>query len=543
MPSTTTPPASSTDLSAIRQQLLEMLQEDRKQEAVDLLLGLLSQMLEKNTQLEFRLQAVLRQLYRKKSEKLSPDQLLLFLSQLSPDQAEQAKVETESVAAPAPGPEPEKKPRAPRPVRKPLPAHLRREVREIPVPPERLTCQGCGARKESMGFEVRETLEFRPAELYVLQERLHKCVCKRCQEGVVQAEPTPKPIEGARPGPGLLSQLLVSKYQDSLPLHRQVQIWQRQGVDLPASTLGDWTAGAIDLLEPLAKEAKTQLLKSTLISLDDIKLPVLDRDHPQGIKKGHIWTYLGDVDQVLLNEYTPTWEGDGPKKLLQDFRGFVQSDGYAGIADLFTEPDPPTRVGCMAHCRRYFVKALDQKDLRAAVGVKLIGQLYQVEEQARTQGLGPDELLARRQALSRPVMDRLHKVIGELHGQAVPKSPMGRATTYAINQWPTLVVFLTDGRVPIDNLHVERAHRKIALGRKNYLFCGSDQGARRHAIISTVLGNCALCGVDPLAYLRDVLAKLAGGWPQRRLAELMPRAWAAAQKEAQQAQAQQAPLA
>jgi transposase len=538
VPSTAAPPPLQTDLSAVRQQLLGMLQQDRKEEALDLILGLLSKMLEKNTLLEFRLQMALRQLYRKKSEKLSGDQLLLFLSQLEPAQASKAQVETEPV--PPTPPTPPNKPPAPRPPRKPLPPHLRRVVRRIDPAPEQMVCGQCHARKEPMGFDVRETLEFQAAELYVLQEQLVKCVCKHCEEGVVRGEPTPKPIEGARPGPGLLAHLLVSKYQDSQPLHRQAQMWLRQGVELSSSTLGDWTAGAIDVLEPLAKEAKAQLLRCALISSDDIKLPVLDQDHPQGIKKGHIWTYLGDFDQVLLNEYTPTWEGDGPKTVLQGFTGFIQGDGYAGIADLFTGPDPPLRVGCMAHCRRYFIKALDAKDLRAAVVVKLIGTLYEVEAQARADGLGPDDLLARRQALSRPVMDRLQQVISELHGQAVPKSPMGRATTYAINQWPTLGVFLRDGRVPIDNLHVERAHRKIALGRKNYLFCGSDEGARRHAIISTVLGNCALCGVNPVAYLRDVLGKLAGDFPRRRLAELMPRAWATAQKEAQQAQAQEA---
>ena len=408
--------------------------------------------------------------------------------------------------------------------------------------PEQMTCKECGAHKEPMGFDVRETLEFRPAELFVVHEQLIKCVCKTCELGVVMGEPAPRPIEGARPGPGLLAHLLVSKYQDSQPLHRQIQMWGRQGVQLAPSTVGDWVAGAIDLLEPLANEARAQLLRCVLISSDDIKLPVLDPDHPQGIKKGHIWTYIGDFDQVQLSLYTPTWEGDGPKALLKEFKGFLQSDGYAGIADLFTGADPPTRVGCMAHGRRYFVKALDAKDLRAAVVVKLFGSLYQIEAQARADGIGPDELLARRQSLSRPVMDRLQTVIGELHEQAVPKSPMGKATTYAINQWSTLTVFLTDGRVPIDNLHVERAHRKIALGRRNYLFCGSDQGARRHAIISTVLGNCALCGVEPLAYLRDVLGKLAGNWPQRRLGELMPRAWAMAHEEAEQSQAQQAAI-
>jgi hypothetical protein len=178
--------------------------------------------------------------------------------------------------------------------------------------------------------------------------------------------------------------------------------------------------------------------------------------------------------------------------------------------------------------------------MRAAVPISLFAQLYAIEAQAREDKIGPDELLARRQALSRPLMDRLGEVVEGLRGKAVPKSPMGKAITYAINQWSTLVAFLTDGRIPIDNLHVERRHRVVALGRRNYLFCGSDEGARRHAIISTVLGNCALAGVNSFAYLRDVIAKLAGDWPNARIAELMPAAWAAAQKKAEDAHAQQA---
>jgi hypothetical protein len=243
----------------------------------------------------------------------------------------------------------------------------------------------------------------------------------------------------------------------------------------------------------------------------------------------------------MFYEYTPTWEGEGPRKILASFKGkFVQADGYAGIDKYFERPDAPVRVGCLGHCRRKFVAALDAKDMRAAVPISLFAQLYAIEAKAREDKIGPDELLARRQALSRPLMDRLGEVIEGLRGKAVPKSPMGKAITYAINQWSTLTAFLTDGRIPIDNLHVERRHRVVALGRRNYLFCGSDEGARRHAIISTVLGNCALAGVNPFAYLRDVIAKLAGDWPRARIAELMPAAWAAAQKQAEDVHAQQA---
>jgi transposase len=541
---TTTPPQEVQDLADVRAMLSKLLADGRGDEMVAMVVGLMEKLLTKNSQLEWRLQSALRQLYRKRSEKVSPEQLALFLSQLEDGEAAKANVEVTPPAAPGNSPDSsgdKAKPKTRlRPTRKPLSSDLQREVRTVEPSPEDMRCGNCGGQKSKMGVEVREMLEFVPAKLVVIEERLTKCVCKKCAEGVVMGKATPKPIEGARPGPGLLAKLLVDKYDDSTPLYRQAKEWRRLGAELSTSTMGDWVAGGIDLLEPLWKFARGNTLDRVLVSLDDTHLPVLDRDHPAGIKKGHLWAFIGDFDQVMFYEYTPTWEGEGPRKILAGFKGkFVQADGYAGIDQYFERPDAPMRVGCLGHCRRKFVAALDAKDMRAAVPISLFAQLYAIEAQAREDKLGPDALLARRQALSRPLMDRLGEVVEGLRGKAVPKSPMGKAITYTINQWSTLVAFLTDGRIPIDNLHVERRHRTVALGRRNYLFCGSDEGARRHAIISTVLGNCALAGVNSFAYLRDVIAKLAGDWPSAKIAELMPAAWAAAQKKTEDAQAQQ----
>jgi transposase len=542
----TTPSQQEQELAGVREMLAKLLVEGRGGEMVTMVVELLQKLLIKNTQLEWRLQMALRQLYRKRSEKVSPEQLALFLSQLDSSEAAKANVET---APPATGdgtvpPSGEAKPKSRlRPSRKPLPDNLSREVRTVEPSAADMHCQSCGGQKTKMGVEVREMLEFQPAKLIVIEEHLTKCVCKKCETGVVMGKATPKPIEGGRPGPGLLAKLLVDKYDDSTPLYRQVKEWRRLGIELSTSTIGDWVAGGIDLLEPLWKYAKGDTLVRFLISVDDTYMPVLDRDHPNGIKKGHIWAFIADFNAVMFCEYLPTWEGEGARKILAQFKGkYVQADGYAGLDKYFERPGAATRVGCLGHSRRRFVVALDAKDMRAAVPISLFSQLYAIEAKAREDKIGPDELLARRQALSRQLMDRLAEVIDGLRGQAVPKSPMGKAITYAVNQWPTLTVFLTDGRIPIDNLHVERQHRPIALGRRNYLFCGSDEGARRHAIISTMLGNCALASVNSFAYLRDVIAKLAGDWPNARIAELMPAAWAAAQKKAENAQAQQAAL-
>ena len=523
-----------------------MLDEGRRDDMLEMIVGVLQKMALSNSQLEWRLQAALRQLYKKKSERISPEQLALFLSKLTDEQAALANVETPAAeidAEPKDGDEgaasdqaTTKKTRGHG--RKPLPEHLPRETKVIPVPEGDRVCAQCGGPKDSMGFDQRETLEFRPAQFVVLIDRIEKCVCKRCQEGVVSAPAPAKPIDGARPGPGLLAQLVTAKLDDSTPLYRQSKIYARSGVDISPSTLGEWFAATADICEPLWKLARRQVLESHLISADDTGMPVLDRDQANGVKRGHIWTYLGDVDRVAYCEYTPTWKGDAPQTLLASFRGVIQGDGYAGYDKIFTGPSPPIRAGCMDHCRRKFVAAMEAGDPRAAICVSLIGKLYDVEARAREDGVGAAELCRRRQVLSRPVMVQLARVIADLHNGAVPKSPLGKATTYAINQWQTLMVFLDDGRVPLSNAHVERQQRLTALGRKNFLFAGSDEGARRLAILMTVVTGCKIAKVSVFDYLKDVIAKLSAGWPASRLAELAPVAWAASQNQAKNAQAE-----
>jgi hypothetical protein len=332
----------------------------------------------------------------------------------------------------------------------------------------------------------------------------------------------------------LLAHIVVSKFHDGLPLYRQSQIFRRSGVDIADSTLGDWCAASAGLGEPLWKEARRQTLASYLMSLDDTGMPVLDRDHPTGIKRGHIWTFLGDGDRVGFCEYTPDWKGHRPRAVLAEFTGkVIQSDGYAGIDASFTGRAPPRRAGCMDHCRRRFVDALDAGDVRAAVVVSLMRDLYAVEERARVAGASLDDLAFRRRAQSKLIVDRLHLLIAELHGKVTPKSPLGKATTYAINQWPTLIVFLDDPRVPLSNAHVERQQRRTALGRKAYLFAGNDDAGRRLAILQSLVVCCDLVHAPPFEYLRDVFGKIAAGWPHSRIAELLPAAWLANQSRQQ----------
>lgn len=536
MPVVAAPPPP--ELAGFRAQLVEFAAGGDHDALVAGVMTLVEQMARDNHQLAFRLQAALRQLYRKKSEKISAEQLALFIAQLPAELAADAKVEPELPAAPEPPAAPKKPPRG----KQPFPAHLRREVKIVPVAAAELACDTCGTEKIVIGYQSQFIWEFKPAEFFLVEERRETRACKPCQGEVVTAPGSPKPKDGARPGPGLLAQIVTSKYRDACPLYRQSQIYERSGIHLAPSTLGDWVAIAADVLEPLHRLARTQTLASYLVSTDDTGMPVLDKDHPRGVKRGHLWTYIGDQGRVAFCDYTPDWRGEHPQAVLAQFTGrVVQGDGYAGLDAIFTRPrrfgdevlDPPIRAGCMDHARRRWIVALEAGDARAAVPVALFKQLYAVERAARADDDDEAALLARRMTYSKPLMDRLHQVIAKLAPNAVPKSPLGKAVTYAINQWSTLEVFLTDARIPLSNAHVERHQRRTALGRKNYMFAGSDEGAHRLAVIMTMVVNCELARAPTFEYLRDVIDKLAGDWPDARRAELMPRPWLANQPKQQ----------
>lgn len=519
---------STADLATLRAQLEKLAESGAHQQVVEALFAVVEKLLADNRELATRYSAALRQMHRKKSEKISADQLALFLAQLAPEEAARADVDLAPLPETDPPETDEPKRRG---GRKPLPDHLRREVVEVPLPAEERICDSCGNEKSKIWSESQLTLEYKPAELFLLEHRREVRACGPCQEGVSTAPPAPKPIEGGRPGPGLLAQIVTAKFHDGMPLYRQSDIFSRSGVDISDSTLGDWCRAAAEIAEPLWKEARRQTLASYLISVDDTGMPVLDRDHPKGIKRGHVWTFLGDEDRVGFCEFTPDWKGHRPRQVLADFEGkVIQSDGYAGLDALFTGPDPPRRAGCMDHSRRRFVDALEAGDVRAAVVVSLMRDLYAVEERARLARAGLDDLAFRRRMHSRPIVDRLHQIIAGLHGRVVPKSPLGKAVTYAINQWPTLIVFLDDPRVPLSNAHVERQQRRTAIGRKAYLFTGSDEGGRRLAILQTLIVACALADAPPFEYLRDVFGAIASGWPHSRIAELLPAPWLANQR-------------
>ncbi len=454
-----------------------------------------------------------RHLFGRRSEKLDPNQQMLF------DLLEQ-KIQG---SAAQPKPAAAKPPVASnaRNGRVPLPKHLPRERTEYHPPQEALTCPQCGQAKERMGEEVTEQLDYVPASFMVRQHVRVKYVCKKCQEGVVIADLPARPIEKGRPGEGLLAHVLTSKYGDHQPLHRMEGIFQRHGVQIARSTLCDWVAECATLLAPVVQEMHRQILQSPKIHTDDT--PVTARNGSGKDKhKGYLWAYIGLLKDVVF-DYTPGHSREGPLRFLGDYTGYVQADAYNGYDALFAKGHA-IEVACWAHTRRKFFDAQGSDPARATEMLVLIGDLYEIEARAKQEKLEPDQIKALRQKESRPILEVIEKRLTLWGPQVLPKSPIGQAIGYAQGQWQALNRYLDDGVLDIDNNLAERTLRMVAIGRKNWLFVGHDNGGHRAAIIYSLVAGCKLCRIDPFAYLRDVLERISTH-PASRIAELLPRNW------------------
>jgi transposase len=372
-----------------------------------------------------------------------------------------------------------------------------------------------------IGAETSEQLDYRPASLFVTEHVRVKYACKACEGHVVTSPLPAQPIDKGRPGPGLLAQVVTAKYADHLPLNRQVDIFARHGVHLSRQTLCDWVAGAADLLEPLSHDLKASVLGGKVVQTDDTTVPVQDRERTT-TRDGRLWVYVGDGHPAdIVYDYTPTHSRAGPLAFLGDFRGYLQADAYAGYDTLYAT-GRVVEVGCWAHARRRFWEAKETDAVRALSALGIIQQLYRVEAEAKA--LDPEARRTRRQAQARPILDRFKPWLDEQAGVVLPKSPIGAAVHYARAQWTALTRYLEDGDLAIDNNASERALRRVVTGRKNWLFCGSDDGGTRAAIVYSLVATCREHRIDPWEYLQDVLARIPMH-PNRRRAELLPRHW------------------
>lgn len=480
-----------------------------------------------------KIETLLRELLdakrNRKSEQLSADQLALFAAAW---QARQAGIEAAELSNDAddeddddakPGASPaERKKKAGG--RQALPRHLKRERIVHDLPAEEKHCSSCRRDLRPIGEESSERYEYIPAQLTVIED-----VCKKyaCACTVRTATKPPQPIEKSTAGASLLAQVIVSKLADHLPLHRQENIFKRHGVDLSRKSMCGWMAQCADLLQPLYVAAKDLLFGSKVIGTDDTSVKVLDRKLPFA-RTGRIWPYYGDPQHpVVLYDYTPTRERAGPEKFLTGYRGYLQADAYGGYDAFFKDPARGLiEVGCWAHSRRYFRKALASDQARMGPALLLIAQLYRVEKQARR--WAPADRLELRQLRSRPILDKLYAYLLEIQAEVLPKSPEGRAVRYALKNWKALTRYSEDGNLDIDNNATERTIRSVAVGRGNWMFFGSDIGGRTAAVLRSFVASCQRAKVDPFAWFKDVLARIANH-PINRIAELLPHNWASAQ--------------
>src|SRR5271166_2097101 len=482
------------------------------------LLKTLAQQIHLNDKLQHQLEQLLRQRYGPKTERIDPAQLLLF--------AQEILAQAEPAPAPAPTPEPDSAPtpRAPKKEghgRKPLPASLPRQTVVHDVPLERRTCPDCGTERTCIGQDVREQLEYIPASLVVIEHIRPKYACRACEANVVIAERLPEPIEKGLPGPGLLAHVIVSKYADHLPLYRQEGIFRRHGVELSRQTMCDWMAVSAELLEPIVKEMHREILKSRVIQTDDTTVPVLDRSLGK-TRTGRLWDYLGDRDHPhVVYDYTPDRSGEGPLRMLKGYEGYLQADAYSAYDAIYAEKKI-IEVGCWAHARRKFYDAKTSDAVRAHVAMAMIQRLYKVEKDAKD--LDDAARGALRQEWSKPILTEIRAWLLQEKGRVLPKSPIGEAIGYALNHWQALERYIEAGWLSIDNNASERGMKPVALGRKNWLFAGSDAGGKTAATLMSLCMTCKNLGVDAFAYLRDMLERISTH-PARRIGELLPDQW------------------
>jgi transposase len=382
-------------------------------------------------------------------------------------------------------------------------------------------CKKCGTKLHSIGQETCEQIDYKPSSLFVNLHIQKKYACGGCHETVVIAEKPAQPIEKGLPGPGLLAHVLVSKYADHLPLNRQEKIFKRDEVDIPRSTLCDWVRQTVEILQPVYDQMKKDVLRSKAIHNDDTPVPVLDqaREHT---REGRLWATVGDKDHPhIVYDYSPDRKKEHPKEFLGDYRGYLQADAYSGYDHIFATGQV-IELGCWAHARRYFFEAKDTDSERSLLALAYVQQLYQVEDEAKD--LTPDERKKMRQERSSPVLESFKRWLDREGMSVLPQSPLGKAFHYAQAQWIALTRYVADGDLDIDNNIAERALRGVAVGRKNWLFAGSDEGGKRAAVVYTLVESCKRIDVDPFEYLRDVIDRIAT-YPMNRIDELTPIGW------------------
>lgn len=459
--------------------------------------------------MDAQLDKLLRQLYGKKSEKQKGD------DDNPPPTGNTKATDTDS-ACPADN-------QVKRPKRQKPPEHLERidVIHDLPL--HEKCCEHCQSELRCFSQVESEQIEVIPARLVVKRHIRYKYACGCGLGGVKMAAMPNQPIDKGLPGPGLLADVLINKYQDAMPLYRQMMRFARHGYSCSDSTLGDWVRESTFLLQPIVERMKQELMSARKIHTDDTPVSVLGKGKT---RTGRLWVYLtglGSQNKMCIYDYTTSRASSGPVAFLSDYSGYLQADAYSGYDVLYREQDI-TEVGCFAHARRKFydVMLAAKGASHAEDIVKLIGKLYEVEAYCKNQTI--DERYHYRKRFSKPILKVLKRKINNLYKRAVSKTPFYQALEYARNHWQALTRYLADGILSIDNNSAERAIKPVVIGRKNWLFAGSDEGGKRAAIAYSIIETCKMNGINTFNYLRDVLAKIPNTL-HKDLHMLLPYNW------------------
>lgn len=412
--------------------------------------------------------------------------------------------------------------------RQKLPEHLKRVVEVVELPESERTCDECGSELVEIGEEITEELEYVPASFYIRQIHRKKYACRKDPlHGVYRARMPKRLIPKGIPGPTLLSHILISKYVDHLPLERQERIFKRLGMNIAKSTMSDWLKTVRQKLDPLLRCLKNRMLDSRVLNCDETTFEVQRNARREPVIHGYLWSYIGDRKWVWF-DWQPGRARSGPMKTLQGFTGdYLQSDGYEAYDHVCGQLHAG-HLACWAHARRKFVEAYESGSRQAGPVIELIAGLYKIESEAKENGLDHAQIKEARESRSLPILNRIKAAIEEISKSALPKASLGKACAYALARWDQLSLYCDDGELQIDNNIVERSIRLVTLGRKNWLFSGSEDGADFAAAFYSLIETCKLHRVDPAEYMSRVLVYLADyededddGW-----ATLLPDAYA-----------------
>ena len=435
------------------------------------------------------------------------------------------------------------------PGRNPLPSHLVRERVVHDIDPSDKVCGKCQGLLSPIGEEISEQLELVRSHLKVIEHARLKYACKCCRQTVVIADTPYKPIEKGLAGPCLTAYVVVSKFLDHLPLYRQENIFKRHHVFISRSTLCGWIMATAKSLKPIYERMRTDLLNSNHIYTDDthlltLRIQVKGKDGKSKAHRAYIWVYARDGNHgqkpIIIYNYTLGRGSDSVETFLKDFTGYIQADAYSAYDFLFKISEKRktvcVEVACWAHVRRKFVDAITANpESIASEVVELIGKLYDLEREFKSKGLNPKEVRQERQLRSKPILIEINEWLTTHEKNVPPTSTLGKAISYALNNWEALIVFIKDGKLAIDNNFSERNIKTVVLGRKNYLFAGSEVGGESAAILYSLMETCKQNEIDPEAYLADVLLKVHYH-PNHRIDELLPYHWKPPEKSQEEYQ-------